>query len=143
MRFVRTWLPVIVWSAVILSASTDSFSSGESRGWLASVVGSEMADALNIAIRKLGHVVAYAILGVLAWRADRRVIVAIAIALIVAITDETRQSMMRLRTGSPWDVMLDVTGAWLGIMLAKRMWRSEGTNEPLTSGAGPENHRKP
>lgn len=121
MRFVRTWVPVIVWSALILSASTDSFASGESRGWLASVVGPEMADALNIVIRKFGHVVAYAILGILAWRADRRLIVAIGIALIVAATDETRQSMTRLRTGSPWDVLLDVTAAWLGIMLAIRV----------------------
>lgn len=123
MRFVRTWLPVILWSALILSASNDRFSSVESRGWLASIVGPEMADALNITIRKLGHVIAYAILGILAWRADRRMVVAIAVALIVAVTDETRQSMTLLRTGSPWDVLLDVAGAWLGMMAAKRMWR--------------------
>ncbi|MDP9192455.1 MAG: VanZ family protein [Acidobacteriota bacterium] len=125
MRFVRTWLPVIVWSAVIFSASTDSFSSIESRGWLASIAGPEMAGALNIAIRKLGHVVVYAILGILAWRADRRMIVAIAIALIVAVTDETRQSMARLRTGSPWDVLLDGLSAWFGILVVTRMgmWR--------------------
>jgi len=120
MRFARAWLPVILWSAVILMASTDSFSSNESRGWLASVFGPELADALNITVRKLGHVVAYGVLGVLAWRADRRLVVAICIALIVAVTDETRQSMTLLRTGSPWDVLLDVTAAWLGIMLLIR-----------------------
>jgi VanZ family protein len=120
MRFVRAWLPVILWSTVILWASTDSFSSDESRGWLASVVGAEMADALNIAIRKLGHVVAYGILGILAWRADHRMVVAISVAVIVAVTDETRQSMTLLRTGSPWDVLLDVIAAWLGIMLLIR-----------------------
>jgi VanZ family protein len=120
MRFVRTWLPVIVWSAVILWASTDSFSSSESRGWLASAVGAELADALNIAIRKLGHVVAYGILGILAWRADRRLVVALSVALIVAVTDESRQSMTRLRTGSAWDVLLDVIAAWLGILLLIR-----------------------
>ena len=130
MRFVRTWLPVIVWAAVILSASTDSFSSGESRGWLAALIGPEMADALNIAIRKLGHIIAYGILGVLGWRADRRMLIALGISLIVAIVDETRQSMTRLRSGTPWDVLLDGIAAWLGIMLARRIWASYGESRP-------------
>ena len=125
MRFVRTWLPVIVWSAVILSASTDSFSSDESRGWLASVLGTGLANALNIVFRKAGHVIVYAILGILVRRADPRLAVAISVALIVAITDETRQSMTLLRTGSPWDVILDGLSAWLGILVMTRMgmWR--------------------
>jgi VanZ family protein len=125
MRFVRTWLPVIVWSAVILSASTDSFSSDESRGWLASVIGTGLASALNIVFRKAGHVIAYAILGILARRADRRLTVAVGMAVLVAIADETRQSMTLLRTGSPWDVMLDGLSAWLGILVMTRMgmWR--------------------
>ena len=121
MRFARTWLPVIVWSAVILSASTDAFSSNESRGWLASVLGTGLASALNIVFRKAGHVIGYGILGILTRRADRRLAVAIAVALIVAITDETRQSMTLLRTGSPWDVILDGLSAWLGILVMTRM----------------------
>jgi len=125
MRFARTWLPVIVWSVVILSASTDTFSSDESRGWLAAIIGPERASALNIVFRKLGHVIGYAILGILARRADRRTLLAIGIALFVAITDETRQSMTLTRTGSPWDVLLDGLSAWLGILVATRMgmWR--------------------
>jgi VanZ family protein len=125
MRFVRTWLPVIVWAAVILSASTDAFSSDESRGWLASVLGTGLASALNIVFRKAGHVIGYSILGILTRRADRRLAVAIGIAVLVAITDETRQSMTLLRTGSPWDVMLDGLSAWLGILVMTRMgmWR--------------------
>lgn len=75
---------------------------------------------LHVAIRKLGHIVAYAILGALAWRADRRMTVAIAIALLVAVTDEWHQSMSASRTGTPWDVLLDVVGAWLGIVGAKK-----------------------
>ena len=121
MRFVRTWLPVIVWSAVILSASTDSFSSDESRGWLAPVLGIDLASTLNIVFRKFGHIAVYAILGILARRADRRLAVAVGIAVLVAITDETRQSMTLLRTGSPWDVMLDGLSAWLGILAMTRM----------------------
>ena len=126
MRFARTWLPVIVWSVVILSASTDHFSSNESRGWLSSIIGPVLASALNIFLRKLGHVVGYGILGILARRADRRVLLAIGIALLVAIVDETRQSMTLTRTGSPWDVLLDGLSAWLGILVTTRMgmWRN-------------------
>lgn len=121
MRFARTWLPVIVWSAVILSASTDSFSSSESQGWLASVIGPALASAFNFVFRKLGHIVCYAILGILARRADERLAVAIGVALLVAITDETRQSMTLSRTGSPFDVLLDGLSAWLGILVMMKM----------------------
>lgn len=120
MRLVKLWLPVIVWSAVILSASSDSFSSTQSQGWLFRLLGREVPYELHVAIRKLGHIVAYAILGALAWRADRRMTVAIAIALLVAVTDEWHQSMIASRTGTPWDVLLDVVGAWLGIVGAKK-----------------------
>jgi VanZ family protein len=121
MRFVRAWLPVIVWSVVILSASTDTFSSNESQGWLASVIGPQLASALNFAFRKLGHVISYAILGILARRADQRLFVAIGVALLVAIADETRQGMTLTRTGSPWDVLLDGLSAWLGILVMVKM----------------------
>jgi VanZ family protein len=131
MRLLKLWLPVIVWSIVILWASTDNFSSGQSRGWLSWLLGREVAHGVNIAIRKLGHIVAYGILGALAWRADRRVAVGMAIALIVAVTDEWRQSLTISRTGSAWDVLLDVTGSWLGIVAARKSplpaERGEGT----------------
>jgi hypothetical protein len=57
----------------------------------------------------------------LAHRADRRLFVAIGIAVLVAITDETRQSLTLTRTGSPWDVLLDGLSAWLGILVMMRM----------------------
>ncbi|HEV7764785.1 MAG TPA: VanZ family protein [Thermoanaerobaculia bacterium] len=120
MRLVRTWLPVLLWAAIILSASNDTFSSGNSQSWLSTIFGREAAHALNVVVRKLGHVLVYAILGILAWRADRRMIVALAVAAIVAILDETKQSMTLLRTGSPWDVLLDLAGAWLGVTAARR-----------------------
>lgn len=122
MRLVKLWLPVLVWAGVILSASDDSFSSGQSQGWLARLFGGEVPYGLNFTIRKLGHIVAYGILGALAWRANRRFTVAIAVTLIVAVTDEWRQSLTLTRTGTAWDVVLDVAGGWLGmVMTARRM----------------------
>lgn len=122
-RLVKLWLPVLVWAGVILWASDDSFSSGHSQGWLARLFGGEVPYGLNFTIRKLGHIVAYGILGALAWRADRRFTVAIAITLIVAVTDEWRQSLTLTRTGTAWDVVLDAAGGWLGMVMTSRKLR--------------------
>jgi VanZ family protein len=123
MRLLKLWLPVIVWTIVILWASNDTFSSSQSRGWLSLLVGQEVAEGVNIAIRKLGHVVAYGILGALTWRADRRVAIGMVLVLGVAVTDEWRQSLTLSRTGTPWDVLLDLVGGWVGIVAAKKVWR--------------------
>jgi VanZ family protein len=119
MRFVRSWLPVLLWSAIILSASNDTFSSGNSQSWLAAIFGRPLPYELNVAIRKLGHIFAYGLLGILTWRADRRMVVALSVATLVAILDETKQAMTLTRTGSPWDVLLDIAGAWLGVTAAR------------------------
>ena len=119
-RLIKLWMPVILWAGLILWASDDTFSSGQSHGWLARFFGGEVPYGLNFTLRKLGHIVAYGILGALAWRADRRFTVAIAITLIVAATDEWRQSLSLTRTGSAWDVVLDTAGSWLGMVAAAR-----------------------
>jgi VanZ family protein len=117
MRFAKQWLPVILWAAVILIASDDSFSSDNSRDWLAILFGRHSSEALNYAVRKLAHVVEYAILGALALRAGRRATLAVAVAIAVALIDETRQSFTMARTGSVWDVLLDTAGACAAIAL--------------------------
>ena len=126
MRLIKLWLPVILWTVVILWASNDNFSSSQSAGWLSSLLGHEVAYGVNIAVRKLGHVIAYGILGALTWRADRRLAVGLAGVLLVASTDEWRQSQTLSRTGTPWDVLLDLVGGWVGIMAAKRVWPGKG-----------------
>jgi VanZ family protein len=127
MRLVKLWLPLILWAAVILSASNDTFSSSHSQSWLTTLLGGEVSAALNIAVRKLGHLFAYGILGALAWRADRRILVAVVVALLVAATDEWQQSRTLLRTGTPWDVLLDLCGAWLGIVTMRKLLTSRAS----------------
>jgi len=122
MRVLKAWLPVVLWAAVILFASGDSFSAANT----GAVVGNELA---NIALRKLVHVVAYAILGILIWRAMPRWTIVLLIALAVAATDESRQATTMNRTGSPYDVALDLGGAALGGMLIRR----RATSSPAAS----------
>lgn len=131
MRLLKLWSPVLLWAAIILSAANDSFSAGETRGWLERLFGRELPDFVNVAFRKAGHVVAYAILGALTWRADRRLPVVFGIVLLVAATDEYWQGLSSMRQGSVWDVLLDLFGAVVAVWVLRRI----RTTAPGSSGA--------
>lgn len=118
MRFIKQWLPVILWAGLILSSANDNFSADQSGSWLTRLFG-EVPYVLHVAARKLTHVVVYAILAALTWRADRRWWVVMGIALAVASTDEWMQSRAINRTGTVWDVVLDVAGAGSGFFLQR------------------------
>jgi VanZ family protein len=120
MTFLRKWLPVIVWAAIILSAANDRFSDEQTAGWLERTFGVAMPRAVNVVMRKGGHVLAYAILALLAWRAHRSLAVAMLVTVAVAIADETMQAMTITREGSVWDVVLDVCGGLLAVVLVER-----------------------
>ena len=78
----------------------------------------------DVALRKLAHVTEYAVLTALWWRAlrgiglARPVLVAAAISLGYAATDEFHQTFVDGRRGTPVDVLIDSLGiaiAALGI----------------------------
>jgi len=115
LRFLKSWLPVILWSALILSAANDEFSDANTRGWLEELFG-PLPAVVNAIVRKGGHVVGYAILGLLAWRAHRTLFVALLVVIAVAVTDESMQAMTMTRGGSPFDVALDTCAALLALM---------------------------
>ena len=114
-----TYLPLIVWTAAILIASSDLFAASTSGSGLAQILATlgirltpEGFRVLHLLVRKTAHVVVYGVEGLLALRAARgRVVVALAIAVVVAIIDESHQSTLPSRTGSPWDVLLDSVAA--------------------------------
>jgi VanZ family protein len=110
MRFVRYWLPVILWASLILSAANDRFSDKHTEGWLERLFG-RVRPEVNAVVRKSAHVGEYAILALLSWRARRTLAAPLLICLLVASTDETLQGMTATRTGSPADVALDMCGA--------------------------------
>jgi len=83
-------------------------------------------ERIHFAVRKAGHVIEYAIFGLLLFRAIRGgrtgwswrwALGAIAIAAVYAMTDEWHQSFVPSRTPSVWDVLIDTTGAALGQVL--------------------------
>ena len=142
MRFLRLWLPVVLWAALILSASNDSFSVGHSGGWLRRIAGQDLPLWIHYGIRKVAHVVEYAILSALAFRAAAATwgqrgrvgfTVAVLIALLGASTDETRQSRTVTRRGAPDDVLLDVSSAALTVALIVRRRRAANLRQPSSA----------
>jgi VanZ family protein len=82
---------------------------------------------LYYSLRKGGHLLEYAVLGALAFRAvfltlesalARTAALAMIIVLLVAVADETRQAFLDERSGSAVDVGLDVAGALAAVGLA-------------------------
>jgi VanZ family protein len=112
-RILRQWLPVLLWAALILSASNDKFSTQHTAGWMHALLGRDVPWLLHVLVRKAAHMLEYGILAALAWRAHRSIGVPLLIVVLVASTDEWMQSHTAARTGTPWDVVLDVSAAMI------------------------------
>jgi VanZ family protein len=135
LRFVRYWMPAIVWMAIIFLGSTDMLSAEHTSRflvpflrWFDPQISLAALDQIQFAIRKLGHLTEYAILAMLLWRALRGGIrwqmkmsilflVAVLGSAIFAASDEFHQSFVPSRTGSPNDVMIDICGALAGLAI--------------------------
>jgi VanZ family protein len=134
-RFVHFWTPVIAWLLLIYAGSTDLLSATHTSRflvpfflWLDPNISPATLEMVQLIVRKLGHLTEYAILAGLLWRAlhsgtnlrMRLSILFIAVLLpsaIFAVTDEFHQSFVASRTASPIDVMIDIGGALIGLMI--------------------------
>jgi len=79
-----------------------------------------------VAMRKLAHVGEYALFALLVGRAVARAfslrmrfvaLGALAAVGLLAVADEARQAISQMRTGSPLDVLLDISGGLLALAL--------------------------
>lgn len=122
-RIVWRWLPVVLWTALILSASNDNFSTEHSGSWMRSIFGRELPALLHVMVRKSAHMLEYGILAILAWRAHRSMSVPLLVVLAVASVDEWMQSRTLARTGTPWDVLLDCCAALIVVGVAQSQSR--------------------
>ena len=125
-RTVRVWVPVVLWVAFIWGLGSDVFSHPETSRilrpliqWLIpDITAAELHRALFL-VRKLAHATEYALLAIITLRAvllSSRVRLARALAIVLALgallaaADEVRQTRSPVRTGSGWDVLLDLGG---------------------------------
>ena len=133
--FLKYWLPLLIWLGVIFVDSTDLMSAEHTSRfivpillWLKPGMAPETIQSILFAVRKCAHVAEYAILALLLWRALRsgsalRAKISIlfgAVLLgcaVVAASDEFHQSFVKSRTSSVRDVLLDIAGALIGLLI--------------------------
>jgi VanZ family protein len=128
------WTPVIVWMAVIFSASSDRASFQHSSRiigplvrWLFPQLSEDSVYAIVFAVRKLAHLTEYAILAILLWLALRDAAelrrwrwsdarVALLLVALYAASDELHQTFVPSRQGAVIDVALDTSGGAFGLL---------------------------
>jgi VanZ family protein len=125
---------------LILVLSGDAGSAEHSRRlllpllqWLLPGAGPGYLEALHALSRKLAHLGAYAVLGLLWWRTFRRTLgwpsgraglAAFGLSLLWAGLDEGHQVFRASRRGALGDVLLDATGTALALGTAHAGWRA-------------------
>jgi VanZ family protein len=133
--FLKYWLPLLIWLGVIFVGSTSVMSAEHTSRyivpfllWLKPGMSPKAIWTILVVARKCAHVTEYAVLALLLWRALRNVSVLRTKTLLVfgavllgcalfAASDEFHQTFVKSRTPSVRDVLLDVTGALLGLLI--------------------------
>ena len=136
-RFLLYWLPLILWMCIIFTASSDTQSAHHSSvifepfiRWLFPHMSESRVGELHHLFRKCCHLMEYAVLGVLAWRALRQpqknnrrpwrwdeAGLALTIVFAYAGTDEFHQVWVPGRTALVSDVIVDTCGGAIGLTL--------------------------
>ncbi|HTY89332.1 MAG TPA: VanZ family protein [Candidatus Acidoferrum sp.] len=144
--WLKYWLPVLVWMAVIFTASSDTRSFVRSSRilapllhWLFPQLQPDTIDDIVLVVRKGAHLTEYAILALLLWRAVRKPVknerrtwswpearlVLLSVALYAA-SDEFHQLFVASRDAAVHDVLIDTVGGAAGLAALWRIgrWRN-------------------
>jgi len=134
--FLKYWLPLLIWLGVIFVNSSSAMSAEHTSRhvlpfllWLKPGMSPQAIWISLVFVRKSAHVIEYTVLALLLWRALRSVsllrphtLIAFGAALLgstlFAASDEFHQTFVKSRTASGRDVLLDVAGALLGLLIA-------------------------
>lgn len=126
--WLRAWLPVALGVGVIALESTTLFSAQETSGPLRALfqalfgpVSNQDWAQIHFFVRKSGHFLGFGLLGLVWLRAwwmtlPRSVfltdtLLALLGTAMTASADELHQAFLPGRTGTPWDVLIDCSGA--------------------------------
>lgn len=107
---VSLWGPVVLWAALIFVLSSIPGLTTGLATW-------------DLVLRKLAHLVEYAVLGALLFRALRREPAAVALGSAYAATDEVHQALVPGREGTGVDWLIDTVGVVAGVLLLARSGR--------------------
>jgi VanZ like family len=133
--FLKYWLPLLIWLGVIFVGSTDLMSAEHTSRFIVPILlwwkpgmAPETIWIILVIMRKCAHVAEYAILALLLWRTLRSgptlrmkmssLFGAVLIGCAVfAAGDEFHQSFVKSRTSSVRDVLWDIAGALIGLLI--------------------------
>lgn len=134
--FLKFWLPVLLWMAVIFSASSDSHSYEHSSRlvepflhWLFPKMSQMNIEKIHHVLRKCAHLAEYAVFAVLLWRAlclskDNppawswpKIGGTLLLVFLYAASDEFHQRFVPTRTPLVSDVFIDTAGGTLGLLV--------------------------
>jgi VanZ family protein len=138
---VSRYLPLIAWLAFISFASSASFSASNTSSvigpllkWLFPNASEATLVFMHFLVRKAGHFLEYALLGLLAARAfnsspkpstrARWFVISASIVVVYALLDEYHQSFVPSRTASIWDSLVDMAGGLTALLYVR--WRRRG-----------------
>jgi VanZ family protein len=134
-EFVKFWLPVLIWMALIFTISTDIGSIrhtsriiGPFLRFIWPAISEDAIHNVQVVVRKTGHVCGYAVLAALVWRARNQAFFpqswrwgdarfAEVVCVFYAISDEFHQSFVPTREASAVDVLIDSAGAAAGLFV--------------------------
>lgn len=134
-RFIR-YAPVVVWVALIFFASSSSGASNSTSRfirplleWLFPLASDDTLAFYHGYIRKGAHLVIYGSLAAIAWRAfigstktmlsTYPWLASLVLVAVVGSIDEFNQSANPLRTGTASDVLIDLCGGVLAMVLIR------------------------
>ncbi len=136
-EIIKAWGPVAFWVALMFFGSSDWMSADHTSRyltpllhWLNPDISPATVARVHLLVRKAAHVTEYAILTALLFRALRwsienpwwRAAAALVPALVIAPLDEFHQSFIASRTGSPIDVLIDYSGAIVGLLISRLIY---------------------
>lgn len=135
-NFLKYWLPVLVWMSLIFTASGDIHSGQRSSRiiepllrWLFPHIAEATVGFVVLFVRKCAHLVVFAVLTLLVWRALRQPVrrdprpwswspagFALLATTLYAGSDEIHQLFVPTREGRVEDVVIDAAGGALGLL---------------------------
>ena len=144
--FLRYWLPLFIWLALIFAGSTDLMSAEHTSRilvpflrWLRPTISWQTIEQVHFVVRKAAHLSEYAILAALLYRALVNTVLlgrawaSAAIVLVVcslyAMTDEFHQAFVPSRTATARDVAIDSVGAMCGVLVTRIFARQQTGRE--------------
>jgi VanZ family protein len=130
--WLRSWWPALLWAGFIFVMSTDAFSARHTSSileplirWLAPSLSDDEVDFVHFIIRKCAHFGEYFVFGVFLYRAVRGAhkgwrwtwaLSAWFIAACYSALDEIHQAFVASRTASPYDSLIDSSGAFVAMI---------------------------